>query len=140
MSGQSDIQAQALEVAAGWSPPGAPASWQLTAALFRLIAGHEELLGALASVPSDRLPAMLASAAICYLVRRYQPQPLASFFPEPGGPQPAFGPDFDAGARDFVSGHLAELAALCQQHRYQMNEVARCTQIALGIAATRCRR
>jgi hypothetical protein len=137
MSGESDIRAQALEVAAGWSPPGAPESWQLTAALFRVIVGHQELLGALASVPSDRLPAMLASAAICFLVRRDQPQPLASYFPEPGRPQPAFGPGFDAAARDFVSGHLAELTALCQCHRYQMNEVARCTQMALGIAAAR---
>jgi hypothetical protein len=135
MSGESDIRAQALKVAAGWSPRGAPGSWQLTAALFRLIAGHEELLSALATVPSERLPAMLASAAICFLVRREQPQPLAQYFPEPGAPQPPFGPGFDAAARDFVSGHLAELTALCQRHRYQMNEVARCTQIALGIAA-----
>ena len=48
MSTETDIRAQALEVAAGWSPPGAPESWQLTAALLRLIADHEELLGALA--------------------------------------------------------------------------------------------
>jgi len=137
MSGGNVIRAQALEVAAGWSPPGAPESWQLTAALFRLIAGHEELISALADVPADRLPAMLASAAICFLVRREQPRPLARYFPEPGRPQPPFGPGFDLAARDFVSGHLAELTALCQGHRYQMNEVARCTQIALGIAAAR---
>ena len=30
---------------------------------------------------------------------------------------------------------LDDIAELCQGRRYQMNEVARCTQVALGIAA-----
>jgi hypothetical protein len=64
-----EIRAQALEVAAGWSPAGAPDSWRLTAALFRAIADHEELLGQLAGLPADRLPALLASAAVSFLVR-----------------------------------------------------------------------
>jgi hypothetical protein len=36
-----EIRDQALGVARGWSPPDAPASWRLTAALFRAIASHE---------------------------------------------------------------------------------------------------
>jgi hypothetical protein len=44
MSATEEIRAQALEVAGGWSAPGAPESWRLTAALFQAIAAHEELL------------------------------------------------------------------------------------------------
>jgi hypothetical protein len=88
VSAAEEIRAQALEVAAGWSPDGAPESWRLTASLFGAIAAHEELLGRLASLPADRLPALLAAAAISYLVRRDRPAPLATYFPQPGGPQP----------------------------------------------------
>src|SRR5580698_5395448 len=62
MSDVAQIRDQALEVAAGWSPPDGPDSWRLTAALFRLIAGHEALLAGLVGLPDDRLPALLASA------------------------------------------------------------------------------
>ena len=55
------VRAQALEVAAGWAPPDAPPSWRLTAALLRVVAGHDELLSRLAALPPDRLPALLAS-------------------------------------------------------------------------------
>jgi hypothetical protein len=136
MSAVEDIRAQALEVATGWSPPDAPASWQLTAALFRVIAGHEELLDQLAELPPDRLPALLASAAICWLIRRDQPDPLARYFPEAGQPQPPFDAGCEPAAGQFVSERRAEILAACREHRYQMNEVARCTQVALGIAAT----
>jgi hypothetical protein len=133
----AEVRAQALEVAAGWSPADAPDSWRLTAALFRAIAAHEDLLRRLAELPSDRLPALLGSAAVAFLVRRDRPEPLAGYFPEPGAPPP---PPFDAGfhpaARAFVSARLDDIMAVCAEHRYQMNEVARCTQIALGIAAT----
>ena len=44
MPGADEIRAQALEVAAGWTPPDAPPSWRLTAALFQAIAAHDELL------------------------------------------------------------------------------------------------
>jgi hypothetical protein len=135
MSGVDDIRAQALEVAAGWSAPEAPASWQLTAALFRLIARHDELVDRLAELPPDRLPALLASAAISFLVRRDRPQPLASYFPDPGQPQPPFGAGFADAASGFVSARLEEILALCGRHRYQMNEVARSTQIACGLSA-----
>ena len=131
----ADIRRQAWEVAAGWSPPDAPESWQLTAALFRMIADQDDLHKALAAVPDDRLPALLASAAIGFLVRRDQPDPLATYFPEPDRPQPVLDAGFAPAARAFVSAHLPEIAAVCARHRYQMNEVARCAQVALGIAA-----
>jgi Uncharacterized protein conserved in bacteria (DUF2332) len=135
VSGVEKIRAEALEVAAGWEPPDAPVSWSLTAALFRAIAAHEPLLGRLALLPPDRLPALLGSAAISFLVRRDRPQPLAGYFPDPGEPQPAFDVGFFPAADRFVTARLDDIAAVCQRHRYQMNEVARCAQIALGIVA-----
>ena len=89
----------------------------------------------LAALPPDRLPALLASAAIAFLVRRDRPRPLAGYFPEPGGAQPPFDDAFFPAARDFITGRLDDIAAVCAGRRYQMNEVARCTQVALGIAA-----
>jgi hypothetical protein len=136
MPGAEDIRAQALEVAAGWSGPDAPGSWQLTAALFRAIAGHPALLARLAGLPADTLPALLASAAISLLIRRDRPQPLASYFPLPGRPQPPFGRDFEPAVAAFISARLDEITGVCRRHRYQMNEVARCAQIAAGIAAS----
>ena len=135
-SGAEQVRAQALEVAAGWAPPDAPASWRLTAALFGVIAGHDALLRRMAALPPDRLPALLASAAIAFLIRRDRPQPLAGYFPEPGGAQPDFDDGFFPAARAFCSERLGDIAAVCDGRRYQMNEVARCTQVALGIAAT----
>ena len=134
MAGVEEVRAQALEVATGWSPPAAPPSWSLTAGLFRVIAGHEPLLGRLAVLPPGRLPALLASAAISFLVHRDRPQPLARYFPQPGAPQPAFDAGFFPAAGAFITARLEEIAAVCGQRRYQMNEVARCTQIALGIS------
>ncbi|MGD0934140.1 MAG: DUF2332 family protein, partial [Streptosporangiaceae bacterium] len=90
LSGADEVRAQAQEVAGGWSPPGAPSSWRLTAALFEAIAADDELLEQLAVLPPGRLPALLASAAVAFLVRRDRPVPLASYFPEPGGSQPRF--------------------------------------------------
>jgi hypothetical protein len=132
---QAEVRAQALEVAAGWSPPDAPDSWELTASLFRLIAEHDRLLERLATLPAARLPALLGSAAICYLVRRERPEPLARYFPEAGQSQPPLDQDFGPAARHYVESRLDEIMAACSGHRYQMNEVARCTQIAAGIAA-----
>jgi hypothetical protein len=132
----AEVRAQALEVAAGWSPPDAPGSWRLTAALFRLIADHDRLLRRLARLPADRLPALLGSAAICYLVRRERPEPLTRYFPEAGGPQPPLDQDFGPAARLYIDSRLEAIMALCDGHRYQMNEVARCAQVAVGLAAT----
>ena len=61
--------------------------------------------------------------------------PLAGYFPEPGGPQPGIDDGFPGAARAFISARLDDIVAECRGRRYQMNEVARCTQIALGIAA-----
>jgi len=130
-----DIRAQALEVAAGWSPPDQPESWRLTAALFTMIASHDELLEALSALPSDRLPALLGSAAVTFLVRRAEPTPLSRYFPVAGRPQPPFDDDFGPAAAGFVSARLPDIMAVCAGHHYQMNEVARSTQLALGIAA-----
>ena len=135
MPSADEVRAQALEVAAGWSPDGAPASWRLTAGLFTVIAGHDDLLTRLASLPADRLPALLASAAISFLARRDRPQPLAAYFPEPRTPQPPFDDGFVFAANAFVTERLDDILAECGRHRYQMNEVARCAQIALGITA-----
>jgi hypothetical protein len=134
--GAEDVRAQALEVAAGWAAPDAPPSWRLTAGLFSVIAGHDALLRRLAALPPDRLPALLASAAIAFLVRRDRPQPLACYFPEPGAAQPRFDDGFFAAAGAFCSERLDDIAEVCDGRHYQMNEVARCTQIALGIVAT----
>jgi hypothetical protein len=136
LSSVEDVRAQALEVAAGWSPEDAPGTWWLTAELFRVIAGHEELLCRLAVLPADRLPALLASAAVRFLVRRDQPVPLADYFPEPGERQPPFDNGFFPAADDFITGRLDDVMAECGRRRYQMNEVARCVQIASGVAAT----
>lgn len=123
-------------MAAGWSPPGAPESWRLTAALFEAIAADDELLERLAALPPDRLPALLASAAVRFLVRRDRPVPLAGYFPEPAAPQPRFDDGFFPAFRAFCAKRLDDIVDVCRGHRYQMNEVARCTQIALGIGAT----
>jgi hypothetical protein len=98
-SGAEQVRAQALEVAAGWATPDAPPSWQLTAALFGVIAGHDALLRRMAALPPDRLPALLASAAIAFLIHRDRPQPLAGYFPEPGAAQPDFDDGFFPAAR-----------------------------------------
>ena len=135
MSGADEVRAQALEVAGGWSPPGAPSSWRLTAALFEAIAADDELLERLAVLPPDRLPALLASAAVAFLARRDRPVPLAGYFPEPGASQPRFDDGFFPAFRAFCAARLEDIVEVCRSRRYQMNEVARCTQIVLGIAA-----
>jgi hypothetical protein len=135
LSRADEVRAQAQEVAGGWSPPGAPSSWRLTAALFEAIAADDELLEQLAVLPPSRMPALLVSAAVAFLVRRDRPVPLASYFPEPGGSQPRFDDGFFPAFRAFCAARLEDLIEVCRGRRYQMNEVARCTQIVLGIAA-----
>ena len=135
LSGADEVRAQALEVAGGWSPPGAPGSWRLTAALFEAIAAEDELVERLGTLPPDRLPALLASAAVAFLVRRDRPVPLVGYFPEPGASQPRFDDGFFPAFRAFCAAHLTDIIEVCRSRRYQMNEVARCTQIVLGIAA-----
>ena len=133
MSDTAEIRAQAVDIATAWSLSDCPGSWWLTAALFRVIAAHDGLLEVLTELPADRLPPLLASAAIGFLVHRDQPEPLVRYFPEPGLPQPPLDAGFEPAAAAFVSDCLDEIRALCPSHRFQLNEVARCTQIALGI-------
>jgi len=135
LSDQGEIRVQALEIATAWSREDCPEPWRLTAALYRLIAEHRGLLAMLTELPADRLPPLLAGAAIRFLVGRDQPEPLARYFPQPGLPQPPFDDGFEPAAAAFVSDNLGEIRELCRSHRFQMNEVARYAQIALGIAA-----
>ena len=86
-------------------------------------------------LPANRLPVLLGSAAIAFLVRRDRPVALAGYFPEPGAAQPRFDEAFFPAFRAFCAARLDDIAGLCQGRRYQMNEVARCAQIVLGIAA-----
>jgi hypothetical protein len=109
LSGADEIRAQALEVAGGWSPPGAPRSWRLTAALFEAIAAHGELVERLAVLPADRLPALLASAAVTFMVRRDRPVPLAGYFPEPAAPQPRFDAGFFPAFNTFCAARLDDI-------------------------------
>jgi hypothetical protein len=136
VAGVDEIRAQALEVAAGWSAPDAPDSWRLTAGVLEAIAAHDDLLESLAVLPADRLPALLASAATSWIVAREQPEPLAGYFPEPGTPQPDFDDRFFPAASAFFSARHGAVVTVCRGRRYQMNEVARCAQVALGLAAT----
>jgi len=123
------VREQALGIAAGWSPADAPASWELTAELFRAIATEPDLLAIAARVPPDRLPPLLLSAAVRYLVTRLRPEPLAGYFPTPGSGQPPLDDGFRTALVAFVREHAGELAQLCAEHRYQMNEVARSADV-----------
>jgi hypothetical protein len=135
VSSVTEVRDQAIEVARGWSAPGAPASWRLTAALFEAVAADGTLLGAIASLPSDRLPALLAGAAVSLLARGDTASRLHAYFPERGASQPSFDEGFFSAFTSFCSTHLDAIMAVCRVHRYQMNEVARCTQLACGLAA-----
>jgi hypothetical protein len=135
MPSVSEVRDQAIEVARGWSGPSAPVSWQLTAALFEAIAGDDTLLEAIASLPADRLPALLAGAAVGLLARRDTSAAINGYFPEPGGPQPRFDDGFFPAFRRFCSGRLDDIISVCRERRYQMNEVARCSQLVCGMAA-----
>jgi hypothetical protein len=132
-SGRDRVAEEARALAEAWSAPGSPPSWRLTAALFTALAADRDLLELAASVPPDRHPALLFAAASCRLVARHRPA-LAAAFPHPGEPQPPPGDDFAVAYRDFVLAHRDELSALLRAHRYQMNEVGRCAQIAPGLA------
>ncbi|PVZ09051.1 DUF2332 domain-containing protein [Actinomycetospora cinnamomea] len=123
------VREQALGIAAGWSPPDAPPTWALTAELFRAIATEPELLALGARIPADRLPPLLLSAAVRYLVGRRREDGLARYFPTPGSGQPPLDRGFRPALTAFVREHAGELAALCAEHRYQMNEVARSADV-----------
>lgn len=91
----------------------------------------------MADLPQDRLPALLCSAAIRLLLRRDDAsEPLAAYFPRAGDPQPPFDERFAASFDEFCSNHLDDIVAVCAERRYQMSEVARSAQIAIGIASS----
>jgi hypothetical protein len=132
-STSASVRSQATEIARGWSPPGAPQSWALTAAIFTGLAEDEQLLDLAAGVPEERLPALLFCAAACHLVDGLQPPELVDYFPIGGEPQPRVDGGFRPAFRAFCLEHRAELLELFERRRYQMNEVARSTQVALAL-------
>ncbi|TDQ55811.1 hypothetical protein EV188_105209 [Actinomycetospora succinea] len=123
------VREQAQGVAAGWSGPDTPPSWALTAELFRSIADEPDLLELAAAIPLDRLPPLLLSAALRALVTRLAPAPLAGYFPVPGSGQPPLDEGFRPALVAFARENADELARLCAEHRYQMNEVARSADV-----------
>lgn len=122
-------------VARAWSPPGAPASWQLTAAQFAVLRDDHELLAIASTIAPDRLPPLLFAAAATWLILTLEPQPLRSSFPRLGEPQPPLHPRFAAEYRGFCLEHRERLLELCAQHRYQMNEVGRCADFVPALSA-----
>ena len=120
---------QAGAVASAWSPAGAPLSWRLTAAQFETLRDDTELLNIAATIPAGKLPPLLFAAAATFLVLELRPEPLASWFPRVGEPQPPLGAGFPAEYRQFCLDHRDRLLELCSQHRYQMNEVGRCADV-----------
>ncbi|MGY1621041.1 DUF2332 domain-containing protein [Geodermatophilus sp. SYSU D00965] len=132
MDPRATVAEQARSIAAAWSPPDAPPSWWLTAATFTAIAEDDELLDLAAAIPLDRLPPLLLSAAIRFLL---DDEPLAAYYPEPGRPQPPEDDDFRPALRAFARAHAPALQQLCRRHRYQMNEVGRCLDV-LPVLAT----
>ena len=123
------VAQQAAAIEAAWSPSGAPASWQLTAAQFEVLRHDDELLGIAATIPVDRLPPLLFEAAATFLVLELEPLPLRNWFPRVGEPQPQLDRAFWVAYREFCLDHRERLLALCAGHRYQMNEVGRCADL-----------
>jgi hypothetical protein len=130
----SVVAAQAAAVAAAWSPPGAPASWALTAAQLQTLRDDDQLLAIAATIEPGRLPALLFSAAATYLVLELSPEPLRDWFPRLGEPQPPLDRRFAGAYRSFCLEHRERLIELCGRHRYQMNEVARCADLLAALA------
>ena len=120
---------QADKIAAAWSAVGAPAAWELTAAQFRALRDDEELLAIAATIPGDKLPPLLFAAGATFLVLELAPHPLRDSFPQLGEPQPPLQDGFPKDYRAFCLDHRDRLRELCAEHRYQMNEVARCAQL-----------
>ena len=131
----SAVAEQAGMVAAAWSPPGAPASWRLTAAQFEALGSDPELLAIAAAIPPERLPPLLFEAAATFLVLELDPDPLRDSFPRIGEPQPSIAAGFREEYRAFCLDHRGRLAELCADHRYQMNEVGRCADVVPALRA-----
>jgi hypothetical protein len=133
----ADVVAQQAEaIAAAWSPPGSPPSWRLTAAQFSALRDDRQLLAIASTIPPERLPALLFSAAATALVLECDPSPLRDSFPRVGTPQPPLSPNFREQYRAFCLDHRDDLLKLCGAHRYQMNEVGRCADLIPALAPT----
>jgi hypothetical protein len=128
------VAEQAGMVASAWSAPGAPASWALTAAQFAVLRDDPELLAIAATIPPDRVPPLLFSAAATFLVTELAPEPLRDSFPRVGAPQPPVADAFADRYRAFCLEHSDRLLELCARHRYQMNEVGRCADVVPALA------
>lgn len=85
-------------------------------------------------VPLHKRPALLFHAAATYLVLELEPDPLRSWFPRLGEPQPALDPRFGDEYRAFCLDQRDRVLDLCARHRYQMNEVGRCAEIVAALA------
>ena len=68
---------------------------------------------------------------------RRSPEPLAGYFPTPGSGQPRLDEGFRPALVAFAREHAGELAQLCAEHRYQMNEVARSADVLAVLGAGR---
>jgi hypothetical protein len=105
----------------------------LTAALFDVLADDPTLLALAGEIPSERMPALLFVASVHYLVGRHPEEPFSAYFPFPGGGQPTLDSAFAERYRRFCVDHRDELRGVWDRHVYQMNEVARTTQVAFAI-------
>jgi hypothetical protein len=129
------IRDEASQVAHGWSGPDASPTWQLTASLFQCLADDAELSALAAVIPPERLPPLLFVASVHRVAIRHRTEPFAAYFPVPGGDQPPLDHHFADRYRAFCLEYRDELSDLQSQRVYQMNEVARCTQMALALGA-----
>jgi hypothetical protein len=127
------IRDEASQIARGWSGPEASPTWQLTASLFQCLADDAELLALAAVIPPDRLPPLLFAATVHRVAARHREEPFAAYFPVPEGDQPPLDHRFAGRYRAFCLEHRDELSHLQSERLYQMNEVARCTQVALAL-------
>ena len=130
MDAVAAIRDQAHEVGRGWSGPDAEPDWALVAALFDALAADADLLALAAEIPLDRLPALLFVASVQRVVADHPDEPLSRYYP--ATPQRAIDDAFAGALRDFALTHADELRTWFG-HRYQMNEVGRCTQTALAL-------
>ncbi len=130
MDAVATIRDQAHEVGRGWSGPDAEPGWALVGALFDALAADADLLALAAEIPLDRLPALLFVASVQRVVADHPDEPLAGYYP--GSSQRPIDAAFAGALHDFATAHADELRAWFG-HRYQMNEVGRCTQTALAL-------
>jgi hypothetical protein len=130
MSPVDVIRDQAREVGRGWSGPDADPAWALVGALFDAVAADPDLLALAAEIPLDRLPALLFVASVQRVVADHPDDPVARYYPGPA-PRPV-DDAFAAALHRFALTHADDLRAWFG-HRYQMNEVGRCTQTALAL-------